>query len=729
MKRIPLIFLFVSMLSPASALQVVLTEFVQPSCGHSNGVVGIGVFGQYPFYYLWNTGSTAQDVEGVGPGYYEVRVIDAVHDTIIQGWTLVDSDSLLAAPSDQAGHTSCIGSLGGEVQVIEAGINGIAPYSYVPAPSSFDADGDPVFSFPDALPGTDLQIQVTDVTGCTGILTERILAPQSDSDPDMHVTSVAGSCSQNPASGSVTITNIHDGGFLDGPYVQILDELENWYYQAYDPGNTVEVDYLPPGDYHCVRDWDPFDENMVLPCDGNPYDRVDFTIPDLGPDCGSVSGTVFIDNDQDCIQSFSEVGVPYQVLVVEPGAQLAITDAYGTYSLDLAGGDYTLSQTDTALVQLCPANAPVPFTVASGQNVVNLADSSTIPLDLRAQLYAGSMHPGFSGSFWGYVNNPSPQVSGTVTITLELDADLVFTSASPVPDAVVGNTITWELLPIAPLQGQSIHVLVSVPVGTPLDTPLSSTLSVSNALPEEDLTNNDATVEALVTGSFDPNQKVARTSTGTSNTQFLIGQDDWIDHTIYFQNTGTAAAVNVVITDTLSDAYDMSTFQQGVASHSFSVAFRPGRVIVWTFANIQLPDSGSNEALSHGLVAFRIRPTLPLSPGTLISNTANIFFDFNEPVITVPCVLIAAFSSGVPALDTEAPLLVFPDPVEDALRIELPSDALILRIRASDGRMVSGLPARAAQAPLQVGYLPPGAYSMEVVLKGGRTLRSRFIKQ
>src|SRR5690606_34512909 len=131
-----------------------------------------------------------------------------------------------------------------------------------------------------------------------------------------------------------------------------------------------------------------------------------------------------------------------------------------------------------------------------------------------------------------------------------------------------------------------------------------------------------------VTASFDPNDKLAMTSSGYSNEYFYIDQDEWIDYTIRFQNTGTDTAFTVVITDTLNAELDMASFEQGLASHPFSVSFKPDRVVEWRFENILLPDSNVNEAASHGLVSFRIKPHLPILPGTEIENIANIYFDF-----------------------------------------------------------------------------------------------------
>jgi hypothetical protein len=47
-----------------------------------------------------------------------------------------------------------------------------------------------------------------------------------------------------------------------------------------------------------------------------------------------------------------------------------------------------------------------------------------------------------------------------------------------------------------------------------------------------------------------------------------------------------------------------------------------------------LADSNHNEPASHGYIQYRIKRTNNNTPGTQIKNTAYIYFDFNEPVVT-----------------------------------------------------------------------------------------------
>ncbi|MEL6865245.1 MAG: T9SS type A sorting domain-containing protein, partial [Bacteroidota bacterium] len=70
------------------------------------------------------------------------------------------------------------------------------------------------------------------------------------------------------------------------------------------------------------------------------------------------------------------------------------------------------------------------------------------------------------------------------------------------------------------------------------------------------------------------------------------------------------------------------------ASHPFSSDMTEQRTLRFTFNNILLPDSTTNEMASHGWIRFRISQHPDNPQGQDILNSAAIYFDFNEPIIT-----------------------------------------------------------------------------------------------
>ena len=89
----------------------------------------------------------------------------------------------------------------------------------------------------------------------------------------------------------------------------------------------------------------------------------------------------------------------------------------------------------------------------------------------------------------------------------------------------------------------------------------------------------------------------------------------------------------MVIRDTLHPNLDLSSFQMLASSHPYSL-FVNGRQLVWTFAGINLPPASTDEPGSHGFVEFRVKQNANLSPGSVITNQAAIYFDANPVVLT-----------------------------------------------------------------------------------------------
>ncbi|BDS10047.1 DUF7619 domain-containing protein [Aureispira anguillae] len=136
----------------------------------------------------------------------------------------------------------------------------------------------------------------------------------------------------------------------------------------------------------------------------------------------------------------------------------------------------------------------------------------------------------------------------------------------------------------------------------------------------------------IVAGSFDSNNKQGfPLGVGTAH-DILPNQE--MEYFIRFQNTGTDTVFTIVIRDTLSMDLDINSVRPSVASDNYSFRIYGPRVLEWTFNNIRLPDSTTNSVGSHGFVAFKVNQIANLSLGTIIENTATIYFDANPPIFT-----------------------------------------------------------------------------------------------
>ncbi len=148
----------------------------------------------------------------------------------------------------------------------------------------------------------------------------------------------------------------------------------------------------------------------------------------------------------------------------------------------------------------------------------------------------------------------------------------------------------------------------------------------------DDATPSVSTLCRPIVGSYDPNDKQGF-PTGYK-TEHFIRQNQDLDYVIRFQNTGTDTAFLVTIRDTLSDVLDLPSIEFGGSSHAYEADIYGKNIVKFTFKNINLPDSFRNVAASQGFVKFRIKQKKDLAIGTKINNKADIYFDFNDPIIT-----------------------------------------------------------------------------------------------
>lgn len=135
-----------------------------------------------------------------------------------------------------------------------------------------------------------------------------------------------------------------------------------------------------------------------------------------------------------------------------------------------------------------------------------------------------------------------------------------------------------------------------------------------------------------VIGSWDPNDKAASPK-GFKDPHYLKANTP-IDYKIRFQNTGTDTAFNIVVRDSITENMDLATLKTGSSSHDYTFQIINQNIIEFRFDNIMLPDSNVNEPASNGFVNFSLDQVEDLPDGTVIYNQAEIYFDFNEPIIT-----------------------------------------------------------------------------------------------
>lgn len=429
----------------------------------------------------------------------------------------------------------------------------------------------------------------------------------------------------------------------------------------------------------------------------------------------SITGKLFHDLDGDGIFSAGEATIPYGQVEATPGPIMAGADWTGRFTLPVEAGTYTVQ------------GAPRPyFTITTPPHEITInpgtSDTSAwigyqpIPgiHDLVADLQAGAARPGFENVAFLSVLNNGTEVSGA-TLNLILDNVQSYVTSTIPPTTQTGNLITWHAT-IPPGGSWQTTVTLYTDVSTSLGTAFLHELHAEpltiDTVPED----NVAQWADHVVGSFDPNDK--RPSVEAIHVDDVA--DAWMDYTIRFQNTGTYLAENVVITDTLPAGLVWTSMKYISASHGGQWILRDG-VLTVTFNDIQLPDSTSDLTGSQGYVHLRFKVQPDLLPGESIVNRANIFFDFNEPVITEDAVTLITTGVGIAEVATgQGSTRVVPNPVRDeaVIYLDVPMNGPgTLLVHSTTGQQVLRMAVDGGSSAIRFStqQLRPGLYSYSIL--------------
>jgi len=200
-----------------------------------------------------------------------------------------------------------------------------------------------------------------------------------------------------------------------------------------------------------------------------------------------------------------------------------------------------------------------------------------------------------------------------------------------------------------------------------------------NQLPMDD---EDVNVEIdcmEIRDSYDPNYK--DNSPLGVGTDHLILPNTLLDYVLHFQNTGSDTAYKVVIIDTLSEYFDITTLEPGVSSHPYTLSMVGGNnfILKFTFDNIFLVDSFTNEPLSHGFVKFKIAPKVNTLLGTIINNSCDIYFDYNLPVKTNTAFVTLDINSTL-SLENKSisngEITIYPNPTAGKFQVQSLNDQI-----------------------------------------------------
>lgn len=422
-----------------------------------------------------------------------------------------------------------------------------------------------------------------------------------------------------------------------------------------------------------------------------------FVIPVSNPcQYSMMTGRVYMDSNVDC--EYDEEDIPLSSMMVAAALTLSspVMPSANAYGYTGGSGVYSINVQQTWLQEftvslpsyfqfIFPFNecSPLSYTFSTmplGSVDFSLECSSNV--DVKCGMaHFGVIRPEIPFILRPFVNNTGCLPASGV-LKLVLDSNVIYSAelSSNPATYIDGDTLMWSYSNLSNLSNgmywnsffAGVHLTpnLSVNIGDEL------CFEVIVNVPEDDIfpDNNSAITCLPVVNSYDPNMKEVEPR-GEGESGNIPPFTDQLTYTIHFQNTGNAVAYNIYILDTLDANLDASSLQVFSTSHQMVPEWVDDHIVKFNFRNIYLPDSTSNEPMSHGAVSYTIKLNTPLPVGTEIRNSASIYFDTNLPIVTNTTLNTIAVSVGIDEASIGSfSARVSPNPWQDVTTLTIQSD-------------------------------------------------------
>jgi len=437
-----------------------------------------------------------------------------------------------------------------------------------------------------------------------------------------------------------------------------------------------------------------------------------------------ITGTSFLDDNGDGVYDPWEVVRPNRLVIAQPGDLLTASDMNGDYVLPADSGSFTVTGVPGLYEPVTTAPYAVSLSNVGDVDSLNHVGFFWVPgmYDLVTTITATDVRPGFNSSLWVTVNNVGTEPT-TATLQLTFDVALTYNSSSVAPTSVNGNVVEWTSPLLLPGEQWTVLVGLYGPPSLVLGSPLVHQATATPLVVDQTPADNTYVLNDVVVGSFDPNDK--RVEPEMLMLSEVLSSTP-VHYTVRFQNTGTYPAERVLITDTLPGGLQLTSMQFDASSHACHWYIHHGVLHVF-YENINLPDSTSDEPNSHGFVRFTFIPQTTLQVGEVVANVANIYFDYNEPVITNAAYFGVETMTGMvdpPVGEVQ----LWPNPAMSTvhLRADRPLRGTV-DLMDLTGRMVLRERATGVQQTLDVSSLAGGAYMLRCTTEDGQQ-SVRFVK-
>jgi Leucine-rich repeat (LRR) protein len=451
----------------------------------------------------------------------------------------------------------------------------------------------------------------------------------------------------------------------------------------------------------------------------------------------TIQGTNTLDSTNNGCEA-TDGGFPNQKFTITNGSISGslIANASGNYSYSVQAGTHTITPVleNPSYFNVSPSSATVTFPATASPALRNFCITPNgVHHNVEITLLPVTVaRPGFDATYKLVYKNLGIQVeNGSVTFTyLNQDAyDIV--SCNPAFNTENSDgfekTLTWNYTNLQPLESRVIMVVLNL--NGPMETPAlnnGDNVNISSKITpvtnDENPIDNQSDIRQVIVGSYDPNDKTCLE--GNIISPEMVNK--YVHYLIRFENTGTYPAQNVVVKDMIdATKFDISTLTPIDGSHAFETRIA-GNKVEFIFQNINLPFA---DATNDGYVAFKIKTKPTLVLGDTFSNLANIYFDYNFPIITNTATTTIQ-TLGTPSFDFDANFALYPNPAKNQITLSAKNEIELnsVEIYNTLGQLILVVANAENTSTIDVSALLSGTYFVKINTDKGVS-SSKFIKE
>ena len=426
--------------------------------------------------------------------------------------------------------------------------------------------------------------------------------------------------------------------------------------------------------------------------------------------------------------------IPYSKYLLSDGTstQILFANNFGSYYIPVQAGEYTLTPLleNPSYFSITPQNITVNFPTQTSPFIQNFCVSNFDKHDVEVIVVpVNSARPGFEANYKIIYKNKGNRIeNGTINLQFK-DAVLELVDASPVASTQTEGNLSWIFSNLKPFETREITFTLDV--NSPMEIPavnngdiLKFVTTIASQNADETPLDNTFTLNQTVVGSYDPNDKTCLE--GSVITPSLIGE--YVHYMIRFENTGTYPAQNIVVKDMIDlTKFDISTLIPTSSSHQFVTKISENDKVEFIFENVNLPFDDAN---NDGYVAFKIKTKPTLQVGDSFTNEANIYFDYNFPILTNKATSKFQTTLGTPDFEFSNYFTLYPNPANDVLNINAVQAIEIQSLAIYDvlGQLVIAVPNAKSVSNIDVSKLRTGTYFIKVKSDKGSS-SMKFIKK